>query len=301
MRLSVHVGKLRFKNPVTVASGTFGYVPEYYEQAKISKLGAMIPKTVTRYAQTGNTSPRIVETPSGMINAIGLENQGIDSFLKEKMPMLKKIGVPIILSISAKTDEDFVLMTEKINLEKSICAIELNLSCPNLKKKRLVAQDPKATGRVIKAVKKISKKPIIAKLSPNVTDIVEIALSAESAKADAVSLVNTFSAIAIDIKERKPILGNMTGGLSGPAIKPIALKMVYDVAQAVKIPIVAMGGIADVRDALEFLIAGATLVAVGTANFINPNAPIEILEGIKQYMKENHIHNIYSLIGSVKR
>ena len=300
MKLNVKIGKLQFKNPVTVASGTFGFIEKYCSASKISQLGAIVPKTVTLHAKEGNLSPRVVETPSGMINAIGIENQGIDSFLSEKLPKLVKLKVPIILSISANTDKELISLAKKVNAEKGICAIELNLSCPNLRKKQLVAQDAKATYRVVKAIKKVYKKPIIAKLTPNVTNIVEIAKAAKNAGADVVSLVNTFAAMAVDIKKRKPVLGNITGGLSGPAIKPIALKMVYDVYREVKLPIIAMGGIMSAEDALEFLIAGASMVAVGTASFVNPNAPIEILSGIKKYLKQNKIKDIKKLIGSIK-
>jgi len=300
MKLNVKIGKIQFKNPVTVASGTFGYIEKYCNPVKISQLGAVVPKTVTLHQREGNPSPRIVETPSGMINAIGIENQGIDFFLKEKLPQLVKFKIPVILSISANTDKEFIALAKKASNAKGICALELNLSCPNLKKKQLVAQDAKATYRVIKAVKKVYKNPVIAKLTPNVTSIVEIAKAAKSAGADAISLVNTFAAMAVDIKKREPILGNITGGLSGPAIKPIALKMVYDVYREVKIPIIAMGGIMTSDDALEFLIAGATMVAVGTASFVNPNAPIEILSGIKKYMQQNKINDIKQLIGSIK-
>ncbi|MDP8267045.1 MAG: dihydroorotate dehydrogenase [Candidatus Aceula meridiana] len=300
MKLNVKIGKVQFKNPVTVASGTFGYIEKYCSPSKISQLGAIVPKTVTLNLREGNPSPRIVETPSGMINAIGIENQGIDNFLSEKLPKLTKFKIPVILSISANTDKEFVTLAKKVNNAKGICAIELNLSCPNLKKKQLVAQDAKATYRLVKAVKKVCKKPVIAKLTPNVTNIVEIAQAAKKAGADAVSLVNTFAAMAIDIKNRKPVLGNIVGGLSGPAIKPIALKMVYDIYRETKMPIIAMGGIMTNDDALEFLIAGASMVAVGTASFVNPNASIEILSGIKKYMKKNKIKDIKQLIGSIR-
>jgi len=300
MNISVNIGKLKFKNPVTVASGTFGHAEKYYNLEEVKKLGALVPKTVTLHPQEGNPPPRIIETPSGMINAIGIENPGVDGFIKNKLPPLRKIGIPLIISILGHNDQQFVSLVKKFNKVKGVDALELNLSCPNLKHETLVAQDPKATYRVVSKLKKISNYPLIAKLAPNVTDIAAIAKSAEDAGADAVSLINTFSAMAVDVKTRKSILGNFTGGLSGPAIRPIAVAMVYQVAKKVKIPVVAMGGIADARDALEYLIVGATMVAVGTMNFVNPRVPLEVLNGIKQYMAKNKIKNIKQIIGSLK-
>jgi len=299
MDLTVKIGKAKFKNPVTVASGTFGYIKQYTNISDIKKLGALTPKTVTLNAQEGNPSPRIVETPAGMINAIGIENDGIDFFIEDKLPELKKIGCPLIISVSGKTDREFKILVEKLNKAGGVSAIELNLSCPNLKKKSLVAQDITATKRVVRTAKKASKIPIIAKLTPNVGDIASIAKAAEDAGADGISMINTFSAMAIDTKTRKSMIGNFTGGLSGPAIKPIALKMVYDVAQKVKIPIIAMGGIMDADDALQFIIAGATMVAVGTASFVNPSASLDVICGIKDYMKKNKIKNLKQLRGSI--
>lgn len=301
MNLSVKIGNVKFKNPVTIASGTFAHAKKYYNLEEVKKLGALVPKTVTLHAQQGNPPPRIVETPSGMLNAIGIENPGVDIFIKEKLPSFKKIRVPLIISILGHTDQEFVTLTKKFHNIKGISAIELNLSCPNLQKKVLVAQDPKATYRVVKKVKKISRIPVIAKLSPNVTDISEIAAAAEQGGADAVSLINTLTAMAIDTKTRKPVLGNLSGGLSGPAIRPVALYMVYQVARRLKIPVVAMGGIMTADDALQFIIAGASMVAVGTANLINPRAPLEILEGIKKYMEQNKIQDIKKLIGGLRK
>jgi dihydroorotate dehydrogenase (NAD+) catalytic subunit len=235
-----------------------------------------------------------------MINAIGIENPGIDGFIESKLPALKKIGVPLIISILGHNEEQFVGIMEKLNTQDGIAAIELNLSCPNLKHKVLVAQDAAATTSLVRKIKSISKFPVIAKLSPNVTDIAEIALAAQEGGADAVSLVNTFTAMAIDIKTRKSRIGNFTGGLSGPAIRPIAVYMVQRVAQQVKIPVIGMGGIMTAADALEFLVAGATMVAVGTANFINPRAPLDVLDGIETFMKENKINDIREIIGSLK-
>ncbi len=300
MNLSIQIGSLKLKNPVTVASGTFGHAEKYFNLEEVKKLGAIVPKTVTLHAREGNPPPRIVETAGGMLNAIGIENPGADEFIQKKLPAFRKIGVPLIISILGHSDEEFCALTQKFNEAEGVSALELNLSCPNLRQKTLVAQDQEATARVVSAVKKISRVPVIAKLSPNVTDISLIAKAAEDAGADAISLINTFVAMAIDTKTRRSVLGNFTGGLSGPAIKPIALHMVHAVYKKVKIPVIGMGGIMSARDALEFIIAGATMVAVGTANFINPRAPLEVLKGIEDYMKENKIADIKEIIGSLK-
>ncbi|MCR4337591.1 MAG: dihydroorotate dehydrogenase [Candidatus Omnitrophica bacterium] len=299
MNLSVKIGNATFANPVTVASGTFGHAEKYYNLEEVKKLGALVPKTVTRHAQTGNPPARIIETASGMLNAIGIENPGIDGFMAQKLPSLQKIGVPLMVSILGHTDDEFVQIVEKLNGQSGIAALELNLSCPNLGHKVLVAQDPQAISRLVKRIKRVAKFPIVTKLSPNVTDISEMALAAQDAGADAVSLVNTFTAMVIDIEKRRSVLGNVTGGLSGPAIRPIAVQMVYRVARRVKIPVVGMGGIMTAKDALEFLIAGATMVAVGTANFVNPRAPLDVLEGIKEYMKKYKMKDIKEVIGSI--
>ena len=284
-----------------MASGTFGHSERYYNLEEVKRLGAIIPKTVTFHPQEGNAPARIFETPAGMINAIGIENPGIDAFIQTKLPSLKKIGVPLIVSILGHTREQFIGIIKRLNTQKGIAAVELNLSCPNLKHKTLIAQDPQATANLVKSVKSLSKFPLIAKLSPNVTDISEIALAAEAGGADALSLVNTFTAMAIDIKTRRSRIGNFTGGLSGPAIRPIAVSMVHQVYRAVKIPIIGMGGIAGPQDALEFIIAGASMVAVGTMNFVNPRALIDVLEGIEAYMREYKISGIKELIGSLRQ
>ena len=301
MNISVNIGSSVFPNPVTVASGTFGHSDEHYGAAEVKCLGAIVPKTVTLHAQQGNPPRRICETPAGMINAIGIENAGIDVFIAEKLPKLRKIGVPLIISISAHSEDDFAWMAEKLNAAGELAAVELNLSCPNLQKKVLVAQDAAVTGAVVRRVKGVCRYPVIAKLSPNVTDIGAIALAAEEAGADALSMVNTFAAMAIDVKTRRSRIGNFTGGLSGPAIRPIAVRMVCETAAKVRIPIIGMGGVTCADDALEFLIAGATMVAVGTYNFVNPRAPLQVLEGIKAYMKQNKMTDIRELIGSIQR
>ncbi len=301
MNLSVQIGKTKFKNPVTVASGTFGHAEKYYDLEEVKKLGAIVPKTVTLFAQEGNPPVRIVETPSGMLNAIGIENPGADGFIKHKLPTFKKIGVPLIISVLGHNDQQFETLARKFNVATGISALELNLSCPNLGHKVLVAQDPQATYRVVSKIKKISKYPVLAKLSPDVTDITATAKAAEDAGADGISMINTFTAMVIDVKKRRSVLGNFTGGLSGPAIRPIAVRMVYQVAQVVKIPIVAMGGIMTADDALQFILAGATMVAVGTANFVNPRASLEVLEGIKKYMLDKRINNYREIVGSLER
>jgi len=283
-----------------VASGTFGHTEEYYSQKEVRQLGAIVPKTVTLHAQQGNPPPRIVETASGMINAIGIENPGVDVFIENKLPPLLKTGVGVIVSILGYSDEEFEELARKFAGINGVSALELNLSCPNLKQKKLVAQDAAASARIVEKVKKIYPGPVIVKLTPNVTDISEIALAVQHSGADAVSMINTFTAMAIDVKTRRSCLGNVTGGLSGPAIKPAALYMVYRTAQRIQIPIIAMGGIMTAQDALEFIIAGATMVAVGTMNFVDPQSPAAVLKGIKEYMKKNKIDNFNHLIKSIE-
>lgn len=297
MNLKVKIANIEFQNPVTVASGTFWYQDAYYTREEIRQFGAVVPKTVTLNAREGNLKPRICETPSGMINAIGIENPGADDFIQNKLPELQALDVPIIASIMGNSDEEFATLAKKFSGLKNVAALECNLSCPNLKKEILTAQDAKLTAGTIRAVKKASAIPVIAKLSPNVTNIAEIARAAEGAGADGLALINTLAAMVIDTTARKPLLGNLCGGLSGPAIRPVAVKMVYDAARAVKIPIIGMGGIMTANDALEFLMAGAAMIAVGTANFVNPEAPFEILDGIKKYMADNNIKDVNELIG----
>ena len=306
MKTAISLGALRLKNPVLVASGTFGYAEEFKNLIKVERLGALVTKTITLRPRQGNLPPRITETPSGMLNSIGLENKGLDDFIKEKLPRLKKLDTRIVVSIAAERLNEYAELAKKLSL-KGISALELNLSCPNIKdakikncKGRLISQDASATYKVVKAVRKSTKKAIIAKLTPNVGDITLIAKAAEDAGADSVSLVNTFLAMSIDIKLKKPKLANITGGLSGPAIKPIALRMVWEVSRAVKIPVVGCGGIMTASDAIEFIIAGASAVQIGTANFVNPKSSIDIISGIKDYMRGNKIVNINKLIGSLK-
>ena len=307
--LTVNIGKLKLKNPVMVASGTFGYAEEFRDFLDLKKLGAIVTKTITLKPRQGNPAPRTCETPAGMLNSIGLENPGIEAFLDDLLPELTKIGVPVIVSISSEKDpKEFMLLAKQLDKIKEVSAIELNISCPNIRshnvtpsqRHSLIAQDPKATYDLVKIVRIATKKTLITKLSPNVTDITEIAQAAEKAGSDAVSLVNTFSAMSIDVSTRKPRIAMITAGLSGPAIRPIAVRMVWEVYQKIKIPIIGMGGIMDTPSALEFFIAGATAISVGTANFINPKVSAEIIGGLKKYLKENKINDIKDLIGTLK-
>src|SRR3989338_1418502 len=303
MNLSVKIANVTFKNPVTVASGTFGHAEKYYDLEEVKRLGAIVPKTVTFHPQAGNPPVRIFETPSGMINAIGIENPGIDAFIAEKLPAFKKIGVPLVISILGHTPEQFIGIIEKLNspaIGGGIAAVELNLSCPNLKFQTLVAQDPQATRSLVHKIKAISKFPIIAKLSPNVTDIAAIALAAQDGGADAVSLVNTFNAMAVDVRTQRSRIGNFTGGLSGPAIRPIAVYMVHSVAKAVKVPVIGMGGIMTADDALEFLMAGAPKGGGGAGDFANPPPPPGGFESIEGHLREHKIDDIKDIIGSLK-
>ncbi len=284
--MDIKIGKIKLKNPVMVASGTFGYAKEFEKLIDLKKLGAIVTKTITLKPRTGNPMPRVCETASGMLNAIGLQNEGVDNFIQEKLPYLEKIGVPIIVSISADSVQEFCKLVNILDKENIVDGIELNISCPNIKGKGLIAQDKDATYNLLKAVRESTTKTLITKLSPNVTDIVEIAKAASKGGTDAVSLVNTFLGMAIDIETGKPKLGNITGGLSGPCIKPIALRMVWEVARNIKAPVIGMGGIMDTEDAVEFLLAGAKAVQVGTANFVDPGVCEKIIKGIEKWTKK---------------
>lgn len=298
--LSVNVGKLKLKNPVLVSSGTFGYAGEFRDFIDLKKLGAIVTKTITLNPRQGNRPPRTCETPAGMLNSIGLENPGLEVFLNEKLSSLKKNGVPVIISIASEAGpEEFLAIAKRLDKIKEIAAIELNISCPNIKRTRLISQDPKETYNLVKAVRRFTKKTLITKLSPNVTDICEIALAAQGAGSDAVSLINTLTGMSIDVVRRTPRIGCVTAGLSGPAIRPVAVRMVWEVSRKVKIPVIGMGGITDTLSALEFIIAGASAISVGTANFINPRVTVEIIEGLKQYLNRGKIKNILQLIGSL--
>lgn len=299
--MSVNLGNLTLKNPVMVASGTFGYGEEYSEFFDLNLLGAIVVKGLSLMPKKGNPTPRIVETPSGMLNSIGLQNIGIETFIKEKLPFLKRFSTPIIVNFFGDSIDEYVETAERLSDVEGIHALEMNISCPNKEKGWIVfGTDPQSMEQVVTAVRKVTNIPLIVKLSPNVTDITLMAKVAETSGADAISLINTITAMAIDIKKRIPVLANVVGGLSGPAIRPIAVRMVWEVRKAVKIPVIGMGGIMNANDALEFLIAGATAVAVGTANFINPLATIEIIEGIRDYLVDEGIDNINDIIGSLK-
>lgn len=299
--LSVKIGKLDLKNPVMVASGTFGYAEEFMDFIDLKKLGAIVTKTITIKPRQGNIAPRTCETPAGMLNSIGLENPGIDKFIKEKLPFLKKLGIPVIVSIAAEDDPgEFTVLVKQLDKISEVSAIELNISCPNLHKDKLISQDAKDTFALVSAARKLTGKTLITKLSPNVTSISEIALAAESAGSDAVALINTLTGMSIDVDKRAPKIGSWIGGLSGPAIRPVAVKMAWEVYNKIKIPIIGMGGIMDIQSALEFFIAGATAISVGTANFINPKASLEIIAGLKDYLRKNKIKDITGLIGSLK-
>ncbi len=299
--LSIKLGALDLKNPVMVASGTFGYAQEFKDFMDLKKLGALVTKTITVKPRQGNIAPRTCETPAGMLNSIGLENPGVERFLQEKLPFLRKLNIPVIVSIAAEeAAEEFVDLAQQLDQLPEVSAIELNISCPNLDKSRLISQDADNTLEVISAVRKVTTKCLIAKLSPNVTSIVDIALAAQNAGADALALINTLGGMSIDVHKRIPKLGSWVGGLSGPAIRPVAIKMVWEVYNKIKIPIIGMGGIIDLDSALEFFIAGSTAISVGTANFINPKTSLEIISGLEQYMTEHNIQNLNNITGRLK-
>jgi len=300
MNLEVCIGRLKLKNPVMTASGTFGYGEEYAEFVDLNRLGAVVVKGLSLMPKEGNPTPRIVETPSGMLNSIGLQNIGIERFIKEKVPFLKQFDTSVIVNFFGDSIDEYVAAAEKLDHVAGIDGLEMNISCPNKQAGwSIFGTDPLVTHKVVSAVRKKTELTLIVKLSPNVTDIALMAKVAEDAGADAVSVINTITGMAIDIRTRKPRLANIRGGLSGPAIKPIAVRMVYEVKQAVKIPVIGLGGIMNSDDAIEFIIAGATAVAVGTANFVNPKATMEILDGMTEYMKIHGIKDIGSLTGTV--
>lgn len=300
IKTSVTLAGVELKNPVMTASGTFGSGEEYSEFVDLNKLGAVVTKGVANVPWPGNPTPRVTETPSGMLNAIGLQNPGIDVFCKRDIPFLKKYNTKIIVNVCGKTTEDYCEVVERLGNEP-VDLLEINVSCPNVKEGGIAfGQNPKALEAITKEVKKYAKQPIIMKLSPNVTDITEMARAAEAGGADVLSLINTLTGMKIDINRRTFALANKTGGMSGPAVKPIAVRMVYQVAQAVKLPLIGMGGIATAEDAIEFLMAGATAVSVGTANFFNPYATTEAVDGIEEFMRRQKVEDIRELIGAVK-
>lgn len=300
MNKQVNLAGVILKNPVMTASGTFGSGTEYSEFVDLSRLGAVVTKGVADVPWAGNPTPRIAETASGMLNAIGLQNPGIDVFCERDIPFLKQFDTKIIVNVCGKTEEDYCAVVERLANE-DIDMMEINISCPNVKEGGIAfGQDPKAVEAITAAVKRYARQPVIMKLSPNVSDITVMAKAAEAGGADVLSLINTLTGMKIDINKRTFAIANKTGGLSGPAIKPVAVRMVYQVANAVKLPIIGMGGIATAEDALEFIMAGATAVSVGTANFANPYVTVEIVDGIERYMQENRIEDIQELIGAVE-
>ena len=298
--LQVHLGPLALQNPVLTASGTFGYGQELASFVDLSRLGGIVCKTVTRHPRAGNPPPRTCETAAGMLNAIGLQNVGIEGFIAEKLPYLRQFDVPLIVNVAGESVEDFAFLARALSNEEKVSAIELNISCPNVAHGLDFATDPSLTEEVVAHVRAATHLPVIAKLSPNVTDITHIARAAERGGAHALSLVNTFVGMAIDIRTRRPRLSNVSGGLSGPAIKPLALRAVYRCAQAVQIPLIGIGGIMNANDAIEFLLAGASAVQIGTANFVHPRATLDVLEGMEEYMKMNDIAHVQELIGAVQ-
>jgi len=300
MNLSINIGHLKLKNPVMTASGTFGYGEEYSEFVDLNMLGAIIVKGISLEPMEGNPPPRICETPCGMLNAIGLQNIGLKRFLEEKFPYLKKFKTRVIVNILGNTIQEYVKLSKTLD-DAGVDGIELNVSCPNVKKGGIIfGTDKKTLARLISKVRQTVKKAIlITKLSPNVSNIREFSKVAEDAGSDAISLINTISGMAIDVETRKPRLANITGGLSGPAIKPIALRMVWEAAKTVSIPVIGIGGIMNSEDAIEFMLAGATAVEIGTANFVNPRATSDIIKGIETYLKEKGIHDVKKLIGGM--
>ncbi len=298
--LAGQLGPLRLKNPVMSASGTFGYGQEYSSFFDLRRLGAIVVKGISLQPRAGNPPPRLVETPAGMINAIGLENVGAERFLSVKLPFLRDLNVPVIVNIFGSTIEEYAELAARLDGAPGIAALEINVSCPNVKEGGMVfGTDPAMTSRVVEAVRRATSLPVITKLTPNVTSISEIARAAEGAGSDIISCINTVAAMAVDIFSRRPRLANIVGGLSGPAVKPVALRCVYEVCRSVKCPVIGIGGITNATDALEFLLVGASAVQVGTVNFINPRAAAEIIDGIERFLKVEEIADITSFIGSL--
>ncbi len=300
MNMSVNIAGVEWKNPVTVASGTFGSGAEYSAFTDLNKLGAVTTKGVANVPWAGNPTPRVAEVYGGMLNAVGLQNPGIELFCKRDIPFLKQYDTKIIVNVCGHSTEEYVEVVKRL-ADEPVDMLEINISCPNVKEGGIAfGQDPKAVEAITREMKKHARQPVIMKLSPNVTDITEMARAAEAGGADALSLINTITGMKIDINRRKFVLANKTGGMSGPAIHPVAVRMVYQTAHAVKIPIIGMGGIMTAEDAIEMILAGATAISVGTANFVNPRATMEIVEGIEKYMEKYHVNDIRELIGAVE-
>ena len=300
MNTKVSIAGVEFKNPVTVSSGTFGSGIEYSDFVDLGRLGAVTTKGVANVPWEGNPTPRVAEVKSGMLNAIGLQNPGVDTFVKRDIPFLRKYDTKIIVNVCGHEPKEYVEVVERL-AEEDVDMLEINVSCPNVKAGGItLGTNPKSVESITKEIKAKAKQPIIIKLSPNVTDITEIAKAAEAGGADSVSLINTITGMKIDVNRRRFVLANKTGGMSGPAVHPVAVRMVYQVANAVSIPIIGMGGVTDYEDALELIMAGATMVAVGTSNFNNPRTTIQVIDGIENYMKNNNVLDIHELIGCVK-
>ena len=299
--LETDIGGIILKNPVMTASGTFGYGREFETFADLNRLGGIIVKGLSLTPSKGNPPPRIIETPCGMLNAIGLENVGLDTFITEKLPFLKRLNTPTFVNIYGNTIDQYAELGARLNDVQGVAGIEINISCPNVKAGGIAfGTDAQTAYNVVKAVRESTGLPTIVKLSPNVTDITVIAKSVEDAGADAISLINTITGMAVDLRTRRPQLANITGGLSGPAIKPVALRMVWQTVQTVNIPVIGIGGIMNADDALEFLVVGAAAVQIGTANFINPHIAIDVIDGIMKYMQDNQIRKIKEIIGTLK-
>ncbi len=300
-QMRVDIGGIEIKNPVMTASGTFGYANEFEELIDLNRLGAIVVKGLSLEPSRGNPPPRIVETPCGMLNAIGLENVGLAAFVKEKLPFLRRLHTPIFVNVYGKSIEEYAELAVRLEDIDGVSGIEVNISCPNVKSGGMAfGAYPESAAEVVRAIRKQTTKPLMVKLSPNVTDITEIAKSVEGEGADSISLINTITGMAIDIETRRPKIANITGGLSGPAIKPVALRMVWQVAQTVNVPVVGIGGIMTAKDALEFLIAGAVAVQIGTANFINPHATTDIVDGIETFLMERNISDISDIIATLQ-
>ena len=300
-QMRVDIGGIEIKNPVMTASGTFGYASEFEELIDLNRLGAIVVKGLSLEPSRGNPPPRIVETPCGMLNAIGLENVGLAAFVKEKLPFLRRLDTPIFVNVYGKSTKEYAELVARLEDIDGVSGIEVNISCPNVKSGGMAfGAYPESAAEVVRAIRKQTTKPLMVKLSPNVTDITEIAKSVEGEGADSISLINTITGMAIDIETRRPKIANITGGLSGPAIKPVALRMVWQVAQTVNVPVVGIGGIMTAKDALEFLIVGAVAVQIGTANFINPHATTDIIDGIETFLMERNISDISDIIATLQ-
>jgi dihydroorotate dehydrogenase (NAD+) catalytic subunit len=299
--LTVEIAGIKMRNPVMTASGTFGYGEEYSSYLNLERLGAIVTKGLSLSPKAGNPMPRIVETPGGMLNAIGLQNVGIEAFIENKIPFLQTVDTPVIVNFFGNTEDEYAAMAERLDKIPEVAGLEMNISCPNVKQGGIAfGSKPDNAYQVVKAVRESTIKPVIVKLSPNVTDIVEMAHACAEAQADALSLINTLTGMAIDLQKRKPVLANITGGLSGPAIKPIALRMVWQVSRAVDLPVIGIGGIGTATDALEFMLAGASAVQVGTANFISPGIAEKIVHDMERYLVENRISAVRELVGALQ-